>query len=138
MATLLGPFQIAIHRWPSGDDSTPSETQTPHLPFVVSFEEVFAALENWPRMYIEPDGSFVWVGEEVSPDGLSTAWQLDGHLYDRAGRLLFVELQGTCPVSAFEQLLCICQLPVSQATIELRRVGQFLDCASFIKQNANY
>src|SRR4051812_40193066 len=43
------------------------------LPLAVTFEQVAAALEVLPRMFFEPDGSFVW----VSPDG-EPHWQLDG------------------------------------------------------------
>jgi len=48
--------------------------------FSTNFERAFAALEQRPRLFIELDGSFVWVGG----DG-PTAWQVDGLLFDRAG-----------------------------------------------------
>ena len=51
-------------------------------------------------MFCEPDGSFVWVSSQGEP-----AWQLDGNLYDRNSRLLFVDLKGTCPRGAFDQLM---------------------------------
>lgn len=79
-----------------------------------SFEQVVDRLACLPRMFVEPDGSFVWRGssdsnaasQTLTPTGCHLAsWQLDGMLYDRAGRVLRVELQGTCPRSAWLQLL---------------------------------
>jgi hypothetical protein len=123
MATLLGPFQIAIFRLAKADDLPPFTADTPRASFPVTFEAVFAALEAWPRMFIEPDGSFVWVSEERTPEGSLAAWQIDGHLYDRDDRLLYVELQGTCPRSAFEQLLTVCGVTLAETLIEQRRAG---------------
>jgi len=132
MAMLLGPFQIAIHRLAHTNDSPPFDAKSPRAPFSVTFEDVFAALEAWPRMFIEPDGSFVWVGEERLPDGSTAAWQLDGHLYDRDERLLFVELQGTCPRASFEQILAACGVRSEEILIEQRRAGTVLHGEEFL------
>jgi hypothetical protein len=67
--------------------------------FPVSFEEAGGRLEQLERMYFEWDGSFVWVGDTP------TRWQVDGMLYDHSGRLHRVELKGSCPQSAWRQLL---------------------------------
>ena len=126
MATFLGPFQIAIHRAANSQATVQLAADSPRAPFNVTFEDVFSALEAWPRMYIEPDGSFVWVGQDSLADGSVSPWQLDGHLYDRDQRLLYVELQGTCPRAAFEQLLAACQVTLAETLIEQRRAGTFL------------
>jgi hypothetical protein len=130
MAKLLGPFQIAIYR--SADPESASATAQPPAPFAVTFEQVFAALEACPRMYIEPDGSFVWVGQELLEDGSSAAWQLDGHLYDRDERLLYVELQGICPRASFMQILTICELPLAEALVQQRRAGTTMRGEEFL------
>lgn len=83
-------------------------------PFPVTFEQAADSLERLPRMYFEPDGSFVWVGDSglrsgggdpAADDTLSGPWQLDGQLQEAAGRVLHVELKGDCPAEQFRQLL---------------------------------
>ncbi len=49
---------------------------------------VQAQLADLPRMFIEPDGSFVWVGQDEAEN-----WQLDGVIYDRHDRVIHVQ----CP-----------------------------------------
>jgi hypothetical protein len=99
-----------------------------------SFEQVVDRLACLPRMFVEPDGSFVWRGsidadaayQNLTPSGhRSTTWQLDGMLYDRAGRVLRVELQGTCPRSAWLQLL-ECLQPPQELVAYLVEYGCFV------------
>ena len=130
---MLGPFQIALYRLAQPIPPVPYESETPRTSFSVTFEEVFAALEAWPRMFIEPDGSFVWVGEEQDSLGTISTWQLDGHLYDRAERLLSVELQGRCPWTALEQLIAVLGDPREELCVEQRREGIYLALAEFRK-----
>jgi hypothetical protein len=68
----------------------PSSLQSTPLP--VTFELAAERLEAFPRMHLEPDGSFVW----VSASNAAVAWQVDGNLYDRGDRLNHVEIKGTC------------------------------------------
>lgn len=90
----------------------------------VTFEETLAALEQLERMYVEPDGSFVWVAVDRS-------WQVDGNFYDRDERLLFVELRGTAPAEEFDQLLAALGWPAAALAFEWRQAGVFLDEADF-------
>ena len=60
-------------------------------PLRVAFEAAFAALSELPRLFIEPDGSFVC----TSPPG-EAAWQLDGNLVDGGATLYYCELKGSC------------------------------------------
>src|ERR1700690_2447451 len=105
-------FQIAIHaRSPEvadglevslGGDSVrtlnaPPAALTAQLP--VTFEQTGEALSKLERLYFEPDGSFVWVSGKEEPK-----WQVDGNLFDRDGRLLFVDLKGSCPNDRFDLL----------------------------------
>lgn len=95
-------------------------------PFSVSFEEAAAALAALPRMYCEPDGSFVW----TSPaDG--RRWQVDGNLYDRGGRLLFVDLKGSCPAGELDRLLAACGWPATPVIFQLVREALFVDEPTF-------
>src|SRR5688572_29128689 len=59
---------------------------------MASFDAALAALALLPRLFIEPDGSFVWTG-----DAHGRPWQVDGNLIDRGDCLAYVELKGFCP-----------------------------------------
>lgn len=129
---MLGPFHIALFRSVEPPQAKSSNAQTPRQPFPVSFEAVFAELEAWPRMFIEPDGSFVWVGVVRNDDGANTSWQLDGHLYDRDGSMLFVELQGNCPRESLENLITSLRIAHHELCVEQRREGTTLAWAKFL------
>jgi hypothetical protein len=77
-------------------------------------------------MLLEPDGSFVWKGIHSG-----RPWQLDGMIYDRNGRVVHVEVQGTCPLAAFDRLLAALGWPAALVMFELRRAGVILDEAEF-------
>jgi hypothetical protein len=77
-------------------------------------------------MFCEPDGSFVWVSSQGEP-----AWQVDGNLYDRNERLLFVDLKGTCPPREFDRLLGALGWPSTALMFQLTREAVFLDEAEF-------
>lgn len=66
------------------------------LPLSVSFDTACERLSPLERMFLEPDGSFVWTGEA---DG--QCWQVDGNLIDQGPSLAYVELQGYCPEDRF-------------------------------------
>ena len=134
---MLGPFQIAIYRVEHSAASLPFAATTPRASFAVTFEKVYSALEACPRMFIEPDGSFVWVGEEPNATGSATAWQLDGHLYDRNERLLYVELQGTCPPATFEMMLAMCGVSLEETLIEHRRAGSITSGKEFVLNHSD-
>jgi hypothetical protein len=91
-----------------------------------SFEEARDRLEQLARMYCEPDGSFVW----ASPQG-KAAWQVDGNLYDRNERLLFVDLKGMCPPQEFDRLLKALGWPETRLMFQLTREAVFLDEEEF-------
>ncbi len=95
-------------------------------PFRIAFEEVVSRLNQLERMFSEPDGSFVWASPHDGP-----RWQLDGNLFDRDGRLLFVDLKGTCPAEEFDRLLSVLGWPQSPLVFQLVREAVFLDEAEF-------
>lgn len=94
--------------------------------FSRTFEDVLDGLAKLPRMFVEPDGSFVWVS---SPGEL--AWQLDGMLYDRDERLLYVELKGACPAARLDQFLAILGWPQTPVMFQLLREAVFFSEAEF-------
>jgi hypothetical protein len=95
--------------------------------FAVTWEEAAAALERLPRMIFEPDGSFVVSGNDLNSD----RWQVDGHLFDFAGRLHRCELHGHCPEAAFDDLLRCVGWPAERLSFEMVREGGSLDEQAF-------
>jgi hypothetical protein len=61
------------------------------VPLRVGFDDAFARLALLERMFVEPDGSFVWTSPR---EGLS--WQVDGNAFEKDGRVLMVDLKGSC------------------------------------------
>jgi hypothetical protein len=95
-------------------------------PWPVTFEQAGEDLSKLERLYFEPDGSFVWVSGQGEPK-----WQVDGNLFDRDGRLLFVDLKGSCPSEQFDQLLKAFGWPATAVMCQLLREAVFLDEAEF-------
>jgi len=99
----------------------PSEAMS--HPMAVSFEQAADQLGNLPRLFFEPDGSFVWVSSAED----ETRWQVDGNLTDFAGKLMFVDLKGTCPSGEFDRLLTAFGWPASPLMFQLVQQAVFLD-----------
>lgn len=100
--------------------------------FDCTFEEASARLEALPRMFLEPDGSFVWTSSQSDQ-----AWQVDGNLYDRAERLAFIDLNGSCPAVDFDRLLSALGWPRSPLVFQLTREAVVLDEAEFRRYAAS-
>lgn len=96
-------------------------------PMGTSFESAQAYLNDLPRMYFEPDGSFVWVGET----GDVTPWQVDGMVYDRNNRLLSVEMRGQCSERNFDTLLSGFGWPGTDLIFQLADEALFVDEGEF-------
>lgn len=97
----------------------------PAVLFKRTFEQACDALAQLPRMFVDPDGSFVWVSIGEPP------WQLDGVLYDGAGRLWYVELKGRCPEPEFNRLLAALGWPQTSLRFQLVREAVWLDEPAF-------
>jgi hypothetical protein len=133
------PFQITIHARPAEAkggaavkldgksfrtlDVPPAALGTP---FAKSFEAASEELLALERMFLEPDGSFVWVSAAKE-----RPWQLDGVLYDRAERLLYVDLKGACTPGDFDRLLAALGWPETSVMFQLVHEAVFLDEAEF-------
>jgi hypothetical protein len=98
----------------------------------VTFDDVLADLERLPRLFIEPDGSFVWRGKDA--DG--GEWQVDGNLIDRGDVLAYVELNGCCPGERLDELLRAVGWPGQALAFQLPRRGVVLEEAEFRRQAA--
>jgi hypothetical protein len=95
-------------------------------PLPISFEAAAESLAELPRMFVEPDGSFVWTSSQGQPK-----WQIDGNLFDRDGRLLFVDLKGSCPADELNNLLSCFGAPGTPRMFQLLREAVFLGEAEF-------
>ncbi|MBI3840197.1 MAG: hypothetical protein HY288_19925 [Planctomycetia bacterium] len=91
-----------------------------------TFEAARTKLEQLPRLFCEADGSFVWASPQGAP-----AWQVDGNLYDRNERLLFVDLKGTCPAEELDRFLAALGWPETRLMFQLTREAVFLEEAEF-------
>ncbi|MFI4874913.1 MAG: hypothetical protein ACIALR_06235 [Blastopirellula sp. JB062] len=94
--------------------------------FPVSFEQLETEWSAWPRMFFEPDGSFVWVAEDQS-------WQIDGVVYDRDDQVFRVDLAGVFQAEPFQQLARSLGWPVTTLRVELVQDGKFIDVESFLR-----
>ncbi len=100
--------------------------------FPCTWEDAATLLERLPRMILELDGSFVISGEHQraqragpssAPSDNPTRWQVDGHLFDFAGRLHRLELHGECPPAIFDELLRCVGWPHQPLVFEMVREG---------------
>ena len=105
---LSTPFHISVHAGVRQTGARSSATT-----FTRSFEEVAEALGRLPRLFVEADGSFVWVASG------EPTWQLDGVLYDGATGLWYMELKGRCPQAQLDELLCTLGWPETPVTFQL-------------------
>ena len=102
------------------------------LPLSVTFDQALAALGDLPRLFIEPDGSFVWRGTTEAGE----TWQIDGYLIDRGDVLDYMDLKGTCPAERLDGVLAALGWPQSPVAFQLPRLGQFLTEEEFRRQAA--
>lgn len=101
------------------------------VPFSIGLDDAFARLDRLDRMFTEPDGSFVWTSPR---EGLS--WQVDGNAFEKDGRLLLVDLKGSCPADAFDRLLFAIGWPAEPVMLQLVKPAVFLDEATFRRHAA--
>lgn len=109
-------------RWPTIRLPPPGET------FAVGFDEALARLDALGRAFVEPDGSFVWVG----PGG-EGRWQLDGNAWERAGRVASVDVRGRCPAEELERFLDVWRSSRESVAVELVRAGVCFDEPTFLR-----
>ena len=102
----------------------------PPGPLSVTFDSVAEQLAKLPRMFFEPDGSFVGTG--ISSAGES--WQVDGNLIDRGDVLAYVELKGSCPQAEFNSVLNILGWPRAMLAFQLPQSGKLLDEREFFRR----
>jgi hypothetical protein len=98
--------------------------------FAITFEQALDQLQPLDRMFIELDGSFVW--RDQWPDAskvLKANWQLDGMIYDQAGRIQRLEVKGDAPLAVWEELFAVFGWPQQPL------LAQLVDHQSWIDLN---
>jgi hypothetical protein len=145
----LYSFEITIHARPdaasAGGDYVDEWGTWPTLaiahealaePMAIGFDEAFERLAGIERMYAEPDGSFVWACPQVPTAPHQPRWQVDGNAFERSGRVVLVDLKGTCPVDEFDRLLAAFGWPGQPLVMELVRPAVLLDEPTFRRHAA--
>ena len=96
--------------------------------FDCTYDEVADQWSAIDGFYLEPDGSFAWVGND--PCGC-VAWHLEGQLTDGGPSLAVVELGGHCTAAQLDRLLRPLGWPESAVVFQLRDLGVFIDEKEF-------
>jgi len=109
-------------RWPTLD--LPREQLV--VPIAMPFDDAMQRLSALERMFVEPDGSFVWVSPREGP-----SWQVDGNAFERDGRVQLVDLKWSCPPEAFDRLLAAFGWPHEPIMMQLVRAAVLLDEETF-------
>jgi hypothetical protein len=112
-------FQVSVHGIPPASVASTS--------LAVSFDSAFVQLSLLARLFIEPDGSFVWRGTDAG----GSEWQVDGNLIDQGESLAYVELKGNCPEEQFDELLRTLGWPQQALAFQLPRRGVLLEESEF-------
>lgn len=97
-----------------------------HEPFAVPYDEALERFAAIDRMVVEPDGALLCAAGVAE-----RAWQIDGTAWDLGGRLLRVDICGTCPAAMFDRLLGACGWPDQQVLVQLVRPAVFLAEVTF-------
>lgn len=118
------PYVDARGSWPTVRLPVPRDGRT----FSVGFDEALARFDRLGRAFIEPDGSFVWVG----PGG-EGRWQVDGNAWERSGAVASVDARGRCPVEELARFLDVWRERGEGLAVELVRAGVCLDEATFLR-----
>jgi hypothetical protein len=100
-------------------------------PLAIGFDAALERLGAIERLYAEPDGSFVWACSRTAEAADAGFWQVDGNAAERDGRLLLVDLKGSCPAAEFDRLLAAFGWPEQTVMMQLVRAAAFLDEATF-------
>ena len=133
-------FQVSIHALPPQCEPGPTivlpgrqiatlAVLPEHLGaamFDCTFEEVVLCLARLERLYVEPDGSFVWVSSQGD-----LPWQVDGMIYDHRERVRYIDVKGTCPSDRFDRLLAVLGWPQTKLIFQWLPAAVLLDESQF-------
>lgn len=81
--------------------------------FGATYEDFAEQLSKVPRLYIEPDGSYVWVSSE---DPTRRVW---GQITDDGQQVLYLELRGRCQWDDLAAIVGMIGWPETQLIFQL-------------------
>lgn len=99
-------------------------------PLSVTFEELTDRFMAQPRLFCEPDGSFVWVGQDQDDEH---RWQIDGQLNDSAEGLMSIEVKFAGRITNLSTLWQLCGAPEQRLLVQLVQFGVYLETDEFGK-----
>lgn len=91
----------------------PEATPQAGVPLRISWELAFENLSQLPRMFAEPDGSFLWTGQSQG-----NSWQLEGTLFDDGQIVRRIELVGNCATADWQLFLAALECDWSDIAVE--------------------
>jgi hypothetical protein len=83
-----------------------------------------ANLEQLARMFVEPDGSFLWSGQDPASGG---HWQLEGTVYDDGQVVRYIELRGQCPLVQWHEFVAAFEESLASIRLELLEQKRIVD-----------
>ena len=86
--------------------------------FSMTLESFADQVSDWPGLYFEMDGSFVWAARE----GETNIGQIDGMIYDRDNAIEYLDLKGSAPRFAWEKLLGVLVETESLEVLDVLRI----------------
>lgn len=104
-----GAADERIHTWKVGSGSPSLETQS----FEMAYETFAEDLAKVPRLFLEPDGSFVWVSNA------DPTHRISGQVTDDGSRVLYLELRGRCCWDELATVLGILGWPGAELAFQL-------------------
>jgi hypothetical protein len=117
-----------VETWDAPAGSAPAggaPARTAGAPLRIPLETALARLEAYERMFVEPDGSFLWTGEATTlslPEdarGQHQRWQLEGTIYDDGQVVRYIDVLGDCPLLAWQAFLAAFDESLASVTLEL-------------------
>lgn len=104
-----GAADERVDAWSVDNDSPSLETQS----FEMTYEAFAEILAKVPRLFLEPDGSFVWVSNS------DPSHRISGQITDDGSSVLYLELRGRCDWDELTVVLAILGWPDIKLAFQL-------------------
>lgn len=99
--------------------------------FGCSFEAWMQQMLARSGVYAEGDGSWSWTSTDKNERN-APAWRMEGMIYDRDGRLFYVDVQGQCTLAAWQDLVGALDIPPqSSLAICVAELGAWITPSGF-------
>lgn len=98
--------------------------------FGCSFEQWMHKMLQRPGVYAEGDGSWSWTAQEKNERG-APVWRMEGMIYDRDGKVFYVDVQGQCTADAWRDMVEALQARDERLSICLAELGVWVSASGF-------